>query len=321
MQEARWLEKYTGFVWRSEVCLADRAHWENLANVLLTEKDAFRKTVDKRQGFLTTDPQKAAMQSLLTTLQEHSDFQKALAAIRHCPPTHYSTAQWETLSILTELLPLLAAELSLVFHEKKQIDFIALNLAAQQALGSPDAPTDFALALDYQIKHFLIDEFQDTSLTHFHLIEKLIAGWQPDDGRTLFIVGDPMQSIYRFRNAEVGLFLRTQQQGIGAMTLNALQLSTNFRSDPRLVSWFNACFPAIFPRVMDIPTGCVPYTPVTTPTAVIDHHDQVITVCQEAQHEAMHLLKTVQQLREHAPQATQAILVRSRTQQIRTAHI
>lgn len=54
------------------------------------------------------------------------------------------------------------------------------------------------MCLDYRIKHILLDEFQDTSVTQFRLIEMLTRGWQDHDGRTFFLVGDPMQSIYRF---------------------------------------------------------------------------------------------------------------------------
>ena len=60
----------------------------------------------------------------------------------------------------------------------------------------------------------LVDEFQDTSEAQVKLLESLTAGWQPGDGRTLFLVGDPMQSIYRFRNAEVGLFLDIRDHGL-----------------------------------------------------------------------------------------------------------
>ena len=84
-------------------------------------------------------------------------------------------------------------------------------MAAENALGNNENPSDLALFMDYKIQHLLIDEFQDTSITQYRLIEKLIIGWQPNDGRTIFAVGDPMQSIYRFRQAEVGLFLRTQK--------------------------------------------------------------------------------------------------------------
>ena len=57
-----------------------------------------------------------------------------------------------------------------------------------------------------------MDEFQDTSISQWELLQRLTAGWQPGDGRTVFVVGDPMQIIYRFREAEVGLFLRAARR-------------------------------------------------------------------------------------------------------------
>ena len=98
-------------------------------------------------------------------------------------------------------------ELQLLFTEHNQADFIELTQRAEKALGDlgdtgePDNPSELALALDYMLSHLLMDEFQDTSITHFKLIEKLTAGWQRDDGRTVFLVGDPMQSNYRFRES------------------------------------------------------------------------------------------------------------------------
>ena len=64
-----------------------------------------------------------------------------------------------------------------------------------------------SLLLDYRLSHILIDEFQDTASPQIQLLRKLTAGWQNGDGRSLFIVGDGMQSCYGFRDANVGLFL------------------------------------------------------------------------------------------------------------------
>ena len=93
-----------------------------------------------------------------------------------------------------------------------------------------------------------MDEFQDTSPAQVGLIAGLTRGWQEGDGRSLFLVGDPMQSIYRFRKADVGLFLKVRDQGIGDLHPARLRLFRNNRSAPRLVEWVNQAFPAIFPR-------------------------------------------------------------------------
>lgn len=234
--------------------------WFGLAKLLLTLEGEWRKTIDVRSGFGPKDPNKTFILALLTELQNHPEFKESLNDILIAPPEKYSESQWEAITALTKLLPLLSAQLNLVFQEKGQVDFVELNAAALKALGSDEAPTDLALYLDYQIRHLLIDEFQDTSVTHLHLLEKITAGWEPNDGRTLFLVGDPMQSIYRFRNAEVGLFLRAQEQGIGNIFLEPLVLTMNFRSQANLVTWFNDAFSTVFPAVSDIATGRVPYT-------------------------------------------------------------
>src|SRR5207245_1808570 len=95
----------------------------------------------------------------------------------------------------------------------------------------------------------------------FYLIEKLTAGWQNQDGRTLFLVGDPMQSIYRFRKAEVGLFLHVQQWGLGTLQPQTLSLSVNFRSTPGIVDWVNQQFSQLLSATPDIQQGTVCFSP------------------------------------------------------------
>ncbi|HEY7884423.1 MAG TPA: 3'-5' exonuclease, partial [Cellvibrionaceae bacterium] len=184
-----------------------------------------------------------------------------LKQIHSLPDAQYSDGEWDLLSALTGLLPRLVGELRLVFQRLGATDFTEITLAAINALGDNDTPSDLALKLDYQIKHILVDEFQDTALPQLQLLEKLTAGWQPGDGRTLFIVGDGMQSCYGFRNANVGLFLGARQQGIGQVPLTPVELCVNFRSSAGIVHWVNSTFAEAFPALDDISRGAVAYTP------------------------------------------------------------
>jgi len=185
----------------------------------------------------------------------------ALAEIQRLAQPEYTGEQWRLIDALGSLLPLAVAQLQLVFRAHGTADFVQVLLAANQALGEPDEPTDLTLALDHRVRHLLIDEFQDTSLTQYELLLRLTAGWQPDDGRTLFAVGDPMQSIYRFREAEVGLFLHASRVGIGNVRLEPLALTRNFRSQSSLVEWVNRVFPQVLPARDDpVAGGAIPFS-------------------------------------------------------------
>jgi len=157
--------------------------------------------------------------------------------------------------------------LKVLFQERAQVDFTEVSQRAVQALGEPDAPTDLALALDCRIRHVLVDEFQDTSWSQYDLLRGLAAGWQEGDGRTLFVVGDPMQSIYRFRKAEVGLYMRAWHEGIGPVALERLVLAVNFRSTGAIVRWFNAAFEKVLPDEEDLASGAVPFSPSVADSA------------------------------------------------------
>ena len=155
-----------------------------------------------------------------------------LATLRTLPDPVYSDEQWRVLEALLELLPAAVAELQVVFQTQGKADYVEIALRALRALGTADEPTDLALAFDYRLQHILVDEFQDTSFSQLDLLERLTGGWADGDGRTLFCVGDPMQSIYRFRQAEVGLFIDLQQHGLRNLRLEPLRLEANFRSTP-----------------------------------------------------------------------------------------
>src|SRR6185295_13446896 len=186
---------------------------------------------------------------------------EALVALQEMPPERYTDYQWEVLEAILRLLPYAAAHLKVVFGERGEADFTEVAQGAVRALGRPDAPTDLLLALDYRVKHILVDEFQDTSISQWELLTLLTSGWTAGDGRTLFLVGDPMQSIYRFREAQVALFLQARENGLGSVKLEPITLSTNLRSQKNLIAFFNAAFSRILPEEADAASGAVPYSP------------------------------------------------------------
>ncbi len=244
--------------------VVDLPRWRALATFLLTQDDAARRTVNVKNGFPAGKEFKAQKDAMLAALANLSDDQvAALVRVRRLPtPEHDNDA---IVRALVQLMKLAAAELWLVFRETGEVDFGELAARAIAALGNEDDPTDLGLRLDWRIRHLLADEFQDTSPTQIELLERLTAGWSggqgAGDGRTLFCVGDPMQSIYRFRKAEVGLFLRAKSHGIGGLALTPLRLSRNNRACAPLVDWINAAFPAIFPGRDEPLRGEIAYRP------------------------------------------------------------
>lgn len=307
--------------------------WFGRINLYLTSKGEVRKNVTLKQGFPPPSQEKdklnrqyyKAMKErftcLLKALKSEINFTSNLHALRLTPSATYTETQWKILDALLTVLPVLAAQLKVVFDTHNTTDFSAVTQAAIQALGSPEQPTDLALNLDYKIRHLLIDEFQDTSFTQYRLIEQLIESWLPNDGRTLFLVGDPMQSIYRFRQAEVGLFLQVKHRGIAQLRPNALTLSTNFRSTPELIEWFNRTFTQLFPAVEDADKGAITYTPATPPpfhlsankgclaqTPATQYHRAL-----SAEDQAWRVADIIKQANQRDPTGTVAVLVYSRT--------
>lgn len=248
--------------------------WRALAGLLLTTEGEWRRAVNQKQGFPPSSKgqdaadkasRKEAKERATALLEELREgdceaFRQALHSARRLPDPRYDDAAWQALASLCRVLRLAAANLRLVFAREGEVDFAEIAFAALRALGPPEAPTDLALSLDYRLRHLLMDEFQDTSLPQFELLRRLTAGWIPGDGRSLFLVGDPMQSIYRFREAEVGLFLRARRHGVGEIGLEPLWLEANFRSSAAVVDWVNRSFAALMPAQENIAAGAVPYS-------------------------------------------------------------
>ena len=239
----------------------DLARWRGAVWLLLTGDDEYRKRLTKKEGFPPECSDAGPMLDLLQELARNPRVRQILIDIRTLPEPAYSDAQWGRVREVAQVLVLAAAELDQVFREQGAADFPAVSLAALRSLGSAEAPSDLGLRLDYRLQHILVDEFQDTSSTQLELVRLLTAGWQRDDGRSVFCVGDPMQSIYGFRQAEVRAFLELAEDGIGELRFELERLHDNFRSAKPLVDWVNASFAQILPRIDDRDRGAIAFRP------------------------------------------------------------
>jgi ATP-dependent exoDNAse (exonuclease V) beta subunit len=297
--------------------------WRELADWLLLKNDAsFRKSVDKNMGFPAKGGRfgaegigrKAQMELLLETLTAVPELAASLALVRALPPPGYYQETWLLVASVARVLHHCAAQLLLAFSAAGKVDFPQTTLAALEALGAPDEPTDLLLLLDQRIEHLLIDEFQDTSMSQYRLIQRLTAGWEPGDGRTLFAVGDPMQSIYRFRQAEVRLFVEAQQKGrIADVVVECCSLQRNFRSRPGIVEWVNAIFPAILGRRSDPWRGAVRYEQVAATRPAEETPAVTLEMLGDGEAEASAVVERVREARNRGD-ARIAILVRARPQ-------
>ena len=238
--------------------------WQGLASLVLTQKGEWRKPrgITKALGpAYESVTAKDALKSCLEQVSGVGGAREVLVDLAALPPAELFESDAAAIVALSRVLRAAAIQLQTEFAIDGRVDHTYIGGAARAALADAGLPTDLALQTGMSLRHILVDEFQDTSLAQFDLVESLTAGWEEGDGRTLFVVGDPMQSIYQFREAEVGLFLRARDAGIGSVRLEALRLSRNFRSVPALIEWTNTAFSSLFPGDDDLRASAVAFTP------------------------------------------------------------
>ena len=296
----------------------DLPSWQFIADLVATRDGTARSRFGVAQGFAPNGSdaaEKAELKALAAELERRGVVEH-LASIRRLPTTARSREELRAIEAVAATLALLVIELGREFRRAGRFDFAEVTFAAMRALGDADAPTDLALALDYRIKHLLIDEFQDTSAIHHRLFARLTQEWQPDDGRTLFVVGDPMQSIYRFRDADVGLFQRLRRHGLGSLRPRTIELSTNFRSSSALVEWCNDAFGRAFGEREDPLLGRVAFARAAAvrEARADDGCSTTIIVADDdaTASEGDRIASTIQRIRGNHPTESIAVLARNR---------
>ena len=300
-------------------------HWKTMISGLLTVAGDFRKgapnasdgfpapSTAKGEDKVLFSAFKEKFKALLDVNRDNDALRNIYSTISGLPNPAYEDEAWESLESLMRILLRAAKNWKLVMAETGEVDFSEVAHRAIESLGYEGAPSDLALRLDYRIGHLLVDEFQDTSASQIRLLKQLTTGWSDGDGRTLFLVGDPMQSIYRFRKAEVSLFIDAWDGLLfDHILLIPLQLTVNFRSTMPIVNWVNQTFPLVMPPKNDPVMGAVHYSEASTKPGVSERGGVDIQILpdRDDEEEARRVIEVIGQ--SDAGESI-AILVRSRS--------
>ncbi len=239
------------------------AHWRALIHLMTKGDGSWRAGF--RSDWLKFDLDKkdaARLKDLVVELHGRQDILGAIQAVNSLPPAKYPQEQWVVAKALFRVLGHALVELQLVFAERGECDFAELGLLAKTALRREDGVHDLEAALGMKLQHLLVDEMQDTSTSQYELIQLLTQSWD-GHSQTVFLVGDPKQSIYLFRQARVERFVQTMlTEQLGDLRVHCLRLTANFRSQQGLVDAFNENFSLLFPRAVNTANiGEVEYVP------------------------------------------------------------
>lgn len=299
--------------------------WRSMVDVLLTATGEWRKPggISIRQGFEKGSEAKSRFLNLLKIFSGNEPLRDHLIEVRQLPSMEVRGQGWSLVVAVSSLLPVLQAHLLLVFQKQGVVDHTHIALAACDALGPDDSPSPIAERLDYQIEHILVDEFQDTAHSQAEFLRRLTRDWSDHNAtgsapRTLFVVGDPMQSIYGFRYADVALFMRIQKAGLSGLKLSPLTLTQNFRSRPAVIHWVNETFAALMGEGEDLDQGRVKHVNAIATRkngAEADGGGVYLNLFEEdaSTQEATRIAVQIEELRAARPEASIAILVRAKS--------
>lgn len=127
--------------------------------------------------------------------------------------------------------------------EQRAMDFADLEWLAAKLMADEETATYLQVRLDARYRHLLLDEFQDTNPLQWRILQGWLAGYQGlGDKPTVFLVGDPKQSIYRFRRADARLFDAARDMLQAEFRATVLRTNRTRRNRPEVLDWVNAVF-------------------------------------------------------------------------------
>ena len=202
-------------------------HGAGVLTALLTQKDEPRKFNDKLVGI------EAVRAGQLLAL-------RALEALRQ-------QRAWLHHQRLARLTRVLLASFAAFKRERGWVDMNDVEGAARRLLADAELSGWLQQRLDARLRHVLIDEFQDTNPLQWQALYGWLsayAGAGPGEAPCVFLVGDPKQSIYRFRRAEPQVFKAAQAFVVQGLSGALLSCDHTRRCAPDVVDALNAAMGA-----------------------------------------------------------------------------
>jgi ATP-dependent exoDNAse (exonuclease V) beta subunit (contains helicase and exonuclease domains) len=175
--------------------------------MFVAKEDRLSKNLEKFPAAQEAEPE---LQRLLTARRQHD--------------------AWQHQQRMARLARCLIAEFAAVKHQHGWVDMNDVERTALVMLADPILSGWVQERLDARIRHLLVDEFQDTNPLQWQALHAWLSGYAGSGGGasgqkppSVFIVGDPKQSIYRFRRAEPQVFIAAQafvRDGLGGDLLS-----------------------------------------------------------------------------------------------------
>jgi ATP-dependent helicase/nuclease subunit A len=157
-------------------------------------------------------------------------------------------------------------------QDRRMLDFTDLELLTRRLLR--EHPAVCARYRDAEFKHILVDEFQDTNAAQRDIIYALADADRPG---SLFVVGDPKQSIYQFRGADVSVF-NAVREDILSRRGREVVLNVSFRTHQVLVSGFNTIFETVLGTTVQHGFEVAFGTPMEADRPSQPHHSPALEV-------------------------------------------
>jgi ATP-dependent helicase/nuclease subunit A len=172
-------------------------------------------------------------------------------------------------------------------------DFDDLEIGVSQLMADSSHAAYLQARLDSRYQHILIDEFQDTNPLQWQILRSWLEGYGADTSKpSIFIVGDPKQSIYRFRRADPRLFQTAKAFLEGELGADVIELDVTRRNAPNINDAVNRTFtsallPESYPYTLQTTAWKAPHSANEAANAVNQGEAYLLPLIPLVEHEAL----------------------------------